>query len=96
MVHCPIENNSHSVQIYRRCKSRYYISVCVCVCVCVCVANQGERSIFVVNKGEIGVGGLKTALTLAMEIQSLEFAKLVSSLALEIKVKKLDESQKRI
>jgi hypothetical protein len=53
----------------------------------VCVANQGERSIFVVNKGEIGVGGLKTALTLAMEIQSLEFAKLVSSLALEIKVK---------
>jgi hypothetical protein len=54
--------------------------VCVCVCVCVCVAIQGERSFFVVNKDEIGVGELKTAFKLAMEIQNLEFANLVSSL----------------
>ena len=46
-----------------------------------------EKEVFVVNKDEKGVGELKTALTLAMEIQSLEFAELFSGLALEIKVK---------
>ena len=37
----------------------------------------------------------KTALTSAMEMQSLEFAQLVSCLSLRITVKWLDESQKR-
>ena len=55
-----------------------------------------RKKFFCSQHNEKGVGELKTALTLAMEIQSFQFAKLVSSLALEIKVKKLDESQKRI
>jgi hypothetical protein len=46
-----------------------------------------DKEVFVLNKDEKGFGELKTALTFAMEIQSLEFAELVSSLALEIKVK---------
>jgi hypothetical protein len=55
-----------------------------------------EKKVFCIQHDEKGVGELKTALTLAMEVQSFQFAKLVSSLALEIKVKKLDESQKGI
>ena len=39
-------------------------------------------------------GDLKTVLTSAMEMQSLEFAQLVSCLALEITVNMLNESQK--
>ena len=40
--------------------------------------NQPRRKKFVaVNKDEKGVGDLKTALTSAMEMQSLEFAQLV-------------------
>ena len=47
--------------------------------------NQPRRKQFVaVNKDEKGVGDLKTALTSAMEMQSLEFAQLVSSLDLGI------------
>jgi hypothetical protein len=58
--------------------------------------NQPRRKQFViVNKDEKGVGNLKTALTSDMEMQSLEFAHLVSFLALGIKVKSLDGSQKR-
>ena len=50
--------------------------------------NQPRRKKFVaVNKDEKGVGDMKTALTSAMEMQSLEFAQLVSYLALEITVK---------
>jgi hypothetical protein len=50
--------------------------------------NQLRRKKFVaVNKDEKGVGDMKTALTSAMEMQSLEFAQLVSYLALEITVK---------
>jgi hypothetical protein len=42
--------------------------------------NQPRRKQFVVvNKAEKGVGDLKTALTSAMEMKSLEFAQLVSS-----------------
>jgi hypothetical protein len=37
----------------------------------------------------------KTVLTSAMEMQSLEFAQLVSCLSLGITIKLLDESQKR-
>ena len=49
--------------------------------------NQPRRKQFVaVNKDE-GVGDLKTALTSDMEMQSLEFAQLVSCLALGITVK---------
>ena len=49
--------------------------------------NQPRRKNFVaVNEDEKGVGDLKTALTSAMEMQSLEFAQLVSCLALEITV----------
>jgi hypothetical protein len=48
-----------------------------------------------VNKDEKGVGDLKSALTSAMEMQSLEFAQLISCLALRMTVKRLDESQKR-
>ena len=49
--------------------------------------NQPRRKQFVVvNKAEKGVGDLKTALTSAMEMQSLEFAQLVSCLALGITV----------
>jgi hypothetical protein len=40
------------------------------VCVCVC-SHSRRKKFFVVNKDEIGVGELKTALTLAMEIQNL-------------------------
>ena len=39
------------------------------------------------QKDEKGVGDLKTALTSDMEMQSLEFAQLVSCLALGITVK---------
>jgi hypothetical protein len=49
--------------------------------------NQPRRKKFVeVNKDEKGVGDLKTALTSEMEMQSLEFAQLVSCLALGITV----------
>jgi hypothetical protein len=59
--------------------------------------NQPRRKMFVaVNKDEKGVGDLKTALTSAMEMQSLEFAQLVPYLALGITVKQLDESQKKL
>ena len=50
--------------------------------------KQPRRKKFVaVNKDEKGVEGLKTALTSAMEVQSSEFAQLVSCLALGITVK---------
>ena len=50
--------------------------------------NQSKRKKFAaVNKDEKGVGDLKTALTSDMEMQSLEFAQLVSCLALGITVK---------
>jgi hypothetical protein len=50
--------------------------------------NQPRGKKFVaVNKDEKGFGDLKTALTSAMERQSLEFAQLVSCLALEITIK---------
>ena len=50
--------------------------------------NQPKRKKFVaVNKDEKGVGDLKTALTSAMEMQTLEFAQLVSCPALGIIVK---------
>jgi hypothetical protein len=50
--------------------------------------NQPRRKKFVaVNKDEKRVGDLKTALTSAMEMQSLEFAQLVSCLALGVTVK---------
>ena len=42
---------------------------------------------FVVHKDEKGVGDMKTSLTLAREVQNLEFAKLVSCLALRITLK---------
>ena len=45
-----------------------------------------EKKFVAVNKGE-GVGDLKTALTSDMEMWSLEFAQLVSCLALGITVK---------
>ena len=49
--------------------------------------NQPMRKKFVaVNKNEKGIGDLKTALISDMEIQSLEFAQLVSCLALGITV----------
>ena len=49
--------------------------------------NQPKRKKFVaVNNDEKGVGDLKTTLTSAMEIQSLEFAQLVSYIALGITV----------
>jgi hypothetical protein len=40
-----------------------------------------------VNKDEKGVGDLKTALTSDLEVQSLEFAQLVSCLDLGITIK---------
>jgi hypothetical protein len=50
--------------------------------------NQPRRKKFVaVNKDEKGVGDLKTTLTSDMEMQSLEFAQLISCLALGITVK---------
>ena len=50
--------------------------------------NQPRRKKFVVvNKDEKGVGDLKTALISDMDMWSLEFAQLVSNLALEIIVK---------
>jgi hypothetical protein len=49
--------------------------------------SPGERSFIVVNKDEKGVGDLKTALISDMDLWSLEFAQLVSNLALEIIVK---------
>jgi hypothetical protein len=59
--------------------------------------NQPRSKKFVaVKKDEIGVEDLKTTLTLSMEIQSLEFAQLVSCPSLEIKVKCLDEPLKRV
>jgi hypothetical protein len=45
--------------------------------------NQPMRKKFVaVNKNEKGIGDLKTALISDMEIQSLEFAQLISCLDL--------------
>jgi hypothetical protein len=50
--------------------------------------NHPRRKTFVaVNKDEKGVRDLKIALTSDMEMQSLEFAQRVSSLALGITVK---------
>jgi hypothetical protein len=50
--------------------------------------NQPKRkNVVAINKDEEGVGDLKTALTSAMEMQSLDFAHLVSCLALGIKFK---------
>ena len=50
--------------------------------------NQPSRKKFVVvNQDEKGIGDLKTALMSDMDMQSLEFAQLVSCLALEIPVK---------
>jgi hypothetical protein len=58
--------------------------------------KQPRRKKFVaVNKDEKGVGDLKTALTSDMEMQTLEFAQLVSCLASQVTVKCLDECQKR-
>jgi hypothetical protein len=58
--------------------------------------NQPRRKKFVaVSKDENRVRDLKTALTSVMEMQSLEFAQLVSYLAMRITVKRLGESQKR-
>ena len=48
------------------------------------------------NKDDKGVGDLKTALTSALEMHSLEFAQLVSCLALGITVKWLDKSPQRL
>ena len=48
---------------------------------------QDKKEFVSVNKVEKGVGYLKTALTSDMEMQSLEFAQLVSCLALGITVK---------
>jgi hypothetical protein len=48
---------------------------------------EKKKEVVAVNKDENGVGGLKTALTSVMEMQSLEFAQLVSCLALGITVK---------
>jgi len=59
--------------------------------------NQPRRKKFVaVNKDKKEVKDLKTALTSDMEKQSLEFAQLISCLALGIIVKWLDESEKRL
>ena len=46
-----------------------------------------REKVVAVNKDEKGVGDLKTALTSAMEMQSLEFAQLVSCLAVGVTVK---------
>jgi hypothetical protein len=52
------------------------------------VCNQFTRKNFVaVNKDEKRVGDLKTALTSDMEMQSSEFAQLVSCFALGVTVK---------
>ena len=49
--------------------------------------NQPRRKTFIaVNKDEKGVGDLKISLTSAMEMQSLEFAQLVSCLALGLQL----------
>ena len=50
--------------------------------------NQPRRKkVVAVNKDEKGVGGLRTTLPSDMEMQGLEFAQLVSCLALGITVK---------
>jgi hypothetical protein len=50
--------------------------------------NQPRRKKFdAVNRGKKGVGDLKTTLTSDIEMQSLEFARLISYLALEVTVK---------
>ena len=54
-----------------------------------------EKKCVAINKDEKRVGVLKTALTSDMEMQNLEFAQLVSCLALGIRVKSLDESKMR-
>ena len=46
-----------------------------------------RKKFVAVNKDEKGVGDLKTTLTSAMEMQSLEFVQLVSCLALGITVR---------
>ena len=53
--------------------------------------EPAQKNVVAINKDEKGVGNLKTALTSAMEMQSL-----VPCLALGITVKCLDESQKRL
>ena len=59
--------------------------------------NQPRRKKFVaVNKDDKEVEDLKTALTSAMEIESLKFAKLVSCAVLWITDKELDGSQERL
>jgi hypothetical protein len=49
--------------------------------------SPGERSLLLSRKMKKGVEDLKTALTSSMEMQSLEFAQLVSCLALGVTVK---------
>ena len=50
--------------------------------------NQPRRKKFdAVNRGKKGVGDLKTTLTSDLEMQSLEFAQLISCLGLGIIVK---------
>jgi hypothetical protein len=51
------------------------------------VESVQENKFIAVNKDEKGIGDMKTALTSAMEMQSLEFVQLVSCLALGITVK---------
>jgi hypothetical protein len=46
-----------------------------------------RKKLVAVNKDEKGVGDLKTALTSDLEVQSLEFAQLVSCLDLGITIK---------
>ena len=46
-----------------------------------------RQNLVAVNKDEKGVGDLKTALTSDTEMQSVEFAQLVSGLALGITVR---------
>jgi hypothetical protein len=55
-------------------------------------ANRGwkqpwRKKFVAVNKDEKGAEGLKTTLASAMEMQSLEFAQLVSCFVLGIRVK---------
>jgi hypothetical protein len=50
------------------------VCVCVCLCVCVFVCSQHRRKKFVVVEKDENAGGkLKTALTLAMKVQSWSF-----------------------
>ena len=58
--------------------------------------KQPRKRSVAVNKDEKRIGDMKTALTSDVEMQSLEFAQLVSCLALGVTVMGLDESQKRL